>query len=112
MFENWRPAYETVIALVRDGNREKAAALTMKECSRHVAKLEEKMGELTAYARNKASGFLTKAESIRSREKKLSLGLMAAWMVLSLGVAFFTIRRTRLTEKALADETEKLLVWK
>jgi PAS domain S-box-containing protein len=82
----------------------------MKAGSRHVAKLEEKMGELTAYARNKASGFLTKAESIRSREKKLSLGLMAAWMVLSLGVAFFTIRRTRLTEKALADETEKLLV--
>ena len=110
LFKNWKPLRDRVIRMVHNGKRENAAIVTKTEGADHVAKLEGKVLELTGYARNKGADFLQKTEEVRSQLKNLSIILSVLWIVLSSGVAFFIILRTRSIEGALAEEKEKLLV--
>ena len=110
LFKNWKPIRDKVITMVHSGKRENAAIITKTEGADHVAKLEGKMLELTGYSRNKATDFLKKTEKVQSQLKNWSIILLILWIVLSCGVAFFTIIRTRSIERALAEEKEKLLV--
>jgi PAS domain S-box-containing protein len=110
LFKNWKPLRDKVIRMVHNGKRENAAIVIKTEGADHVAKLEGKVLELTGYARNKGADFLQKTENVRSQLKNLSIILSVLWIVLSSGVAFFIILRTRSIEGALAEEKEKLLV--
>ena len=110
LFKNWKPIRDRVIKMVHSGKRENAAIINKTEGAGHVAKLEGKMLELTGYARNKGTDFLKKTEKVKSQLKNWSIILSVLWIVLSSGVAFFIIHRTRSIERALAEEKEKLLV--
>ncbi|MCP4340523.1 MAG: PAS domain S-box protein [Desulfobulbaceae bacterium] len=110
LFDKWAPIRADVIVKVENGDRELAAQITYTEGAAHVAKLEEQVLELSNYARNKASGFLTETENVYNHVRSWSILLFAIWGVLSVGVALFTIRRTLRGERELADEKEKLNV--
>lgn len=106
LFDDWRPIRSRVIALVDNNQREEAANITREEGANHVAKLEQKMLELTSYARGKAALFMDE-----SRDTYSSLSIKS-WIFLLLGlatsslIAFFTLRQIVLTEKALRRSEE------
>ena len=107
LFVTWKPIREEVIKLVSKGQREKAAKITMGKGADHVAKLENKMLELTSYARNKATGFMRQGEKVHSRVMKTTIILISIGLLLSVLIAFFTIRRTQTAEKALRESEER-----
>ena len=76
LFIDWKPIREEVIELVRKGKREEAAKITSGKGAEHAAKLENKMMELTSYARNKATGFMQHGEKVRLRVEKTTIILM------------------------------------
>ena len=98
---DWQPIRKEVIALARTGEREKAAEITMEKGADHVRKLEAKMADLTAYARNKADSFLAHSETVRARVTRTSIIFMLAGIFLLALIAFFTIRGRREVEKRL-----------
>ena len=106
LFDQWRPIRSRVIELVNQNQRIEAANITREEGADHVAKLEQKMVELTGYARGKASLFMDE-----SRETYSGLSIKS-WIFLLLGlttstlIAFFTIRQIMLSEKALRTSEE------
>lgn len=55
LFDNWRPIRKEVIDLVRKGQRDAAAEITIGKGADHVDRLDPKMVALTNYARTKAS---------------------------------------------------------
>ena len=101
LFIDWQPIRKEVIALARTGEREKAAEITMEKGADHVRKLEAKMADLTAYARNKADSFLAHSETVRARVTRTSIIFMLAGIFLLALIAFFTIRGRREVEKRL-----------
>ena len=107
LFDAWRPIREEVISLVRKGQKQKAAEITIGKCAEHVAKLEEKMLGLTNYARNKASSFMSKAEETHSRVYVTWFIFLLFVMFASSLIAFFTLKRVALGESALRESEEK-----
>ena len=67
LFAEWKPIREEVFLLFLSGRRDEAALITKGKGADHVAKLEDKMLELTSYAKNKADSFMQLAE--RSQER-------------------------------------------
>jgi len=110
LFKEWKPIRDRVIGMTRNGDRKNAALITREEGAAHVARLESKMLELTAYARNKAEVFLNDTETGYSRAKIESLLLMIFFVALCSGIAVFTLRRTRNLERNPAEEKERLIV--
>ena len=105
-FENWRPIREEVIALVRSGQRDAAAEITIGKGANHVGLLDKKMNALTDYARTKATAFSKKAERTHSR-LDLSLVLFLVLSVsLSSLIAVITLKRTASIEKELWDSRQ------
>ena len=110
IFINWKPIRAEVIKLVREGQREEAARITMEKGANHVVKLENKMLELTSYARNKASDFIQQGEMVRSRVEKITIILISIGISLSVFIAFLTIRRTYKAEEKVIERTEQLKI--
>ena len=107
LFIDWKPIREEVIKLVRKGQREEAAKITSGKGADHAAKLENKMMELTSYARNKATGFMQYGEKVRLRVEKTTIILMLIGVFLSIFIAVFTIKRTQVAEEALRESEAK-----
>jgi len=108
LFIDWKPIREEVIKLVRKGQREEAAKITTGKGADHVAKLENKMMELTSYARNKATGFMQHGEKVRLRVENTTIILMLIGTFLSIFIAVFTIKRTQAAEEALKESQDRL----
>jgi two-component system, cell cycle sensor histidine kinase and response regulator CckA len=106
LFDDWRPMREEVIDLVRRGQRDAAAEITIGKGAEHVNKLDEKMNALTNYARTKAAAFMKKAEKSHSRlNVSLVLFLVSAVSLSSL-IAVITLKRTAFTEKELWESRQ------
>lgn len=101
LFASWKPIREEVIKLVIEGQSKKAAKITKGKGAEHVVKLENKMLELTTYAKNKAAGFMSHGEKIRLRVIKTTIILISIGLSLSALITFFTIRRTQTSEKKI-----------
>ena len=99
LFKEWKPIRDRVIRMTRNGDRKNATLITREDGAAHVARLESKMLELTAYARNKAKAFLNETETGYSRAKIESLLLMVAFVVLCSGIAIYTLRRSKNLER-------------
>ncbi len=108
LFANWKPIREEVIKLVREDQRKEAAKITMGKGADYVVKLENKMLELTSYARNKATGFMLHGEKVHSRVMKTTIILISIALLLSVFIAFLTIRRTQTAEEALRKAHDEL----
>lgn len=108
LFVDWRSIRDEVIELVKSGKRDKAALITMGKGAAHVTKLEDRMLELTAYARNKADIFNQHTEYVHSSSVRNSYILLLSSVFLSLVVAFFTIRHVFAIEGANQKLVSKL----
>ena len=107
LFDGWRPIREEVIRLVLEDQREKAGKITTGKGAGHVALLEEKMLELTKYARNKASDFMHETQRVHSRLKVVTILFWLLGILTSTVVAFFTIKQILLAEKQLQESETK-----
>ena len=108
LFVDWRSVRDEVIELAKSGKRDKAALITMGKGAAHVTKLEDRMLELTAYARNKADTFNQHTEYVHSRSVRNSYILLLSSVFISLVVAFFTIRHVFAVEGANQKLVSKL----
>lgn len=109
LFENWRPIREQVIALVRMGQRDKAAEITIGKGADHVAKLEEKMIALADYARMKASSFMNETEKTQSHLNITTIIFLILCITMSCTIAFFTLKRAASAEKKLRESGQLLM---
>ena len=107
LFINWTPIREEVVRLLKSGNRKEAILITKGKGAAHVVKLEEKMLELTSYARNKATNFLEQIVANQSRLENIVI-LTIACVILSLLIAFFAIYRVLKAQEVLRNEKTKL----
>jgi hypothetical protein len=108
LFADWKPIREEVFLLFRSGRRYEATAITKGKGADHVAKLENKMLELTSYAREKAAGFMQLAERSHSKVENIYVLLILIGVFLSALIAFFTVRHVLKVEKALLTERNEL----
>jgi hypothetical protein len=108
LFNEWKPIREEVFQLFQSGRRNEAARITKGKGADHVARLEGKMLELTAYARKKADNFMQIAEITQSKVENISIILVIAGVLLSAFIAFFTVRHVLSVEKALMQEKNEL----
>jgi Four helix bundle sensory module for signal transduction len=108
LFVNWKPIREEVVRLLETGHKQDAILITKAKGADHVGKLENKMLELTSYARNKATGFLEYAETSQSRLEQITIILTLAGVLLSALIAFIATYRVLKAEKILLDEKDKL----
>ncbi|WP_163339413.1 ATP-binding protein [Desulfopila sp. IMCC35008] len=106
LFDNWRPIRSRVIQLVGDNQTEVAAAITLNEGANHVLLLEQKMLELTRYARNKATLFMTESQDTYHGLIIKSSFFLFLGIALSLAIALFTLKRIVRTENALIESEE------
>jgi len=108
LFADWNPIREEVFLLFHSGRRDEAAAITKGKGADHVTKLEDKMMELTAYARKKADGFMQLAERSQSRVEGVSVLLVVVGVFLSALIAFFSVRYVLKVERELVHERNEL----
>ena len=108
LFIEWKPIREEVFQLFQAGKKNEAALITKGKGADHVARLEGKMLELTAYARKKADSFMQMAETTQSTVENISIILVMAGVLLSAFIAFFTVRHVWNVEKALMQEKNEL----
>ena len=108
LFADWGPIREEVFLLFRSGRRDEAALITKGKGADHVAKLENKMLELTSYAKNKADSLMQLAERSQERVENISVLLVLVGVFLSGVIAFFTVRHVLKVEKALLHERFEL----
>jgi hypothetical protein len=108
LFDDWKPIREEVFSLFHAGRRNEASFITKNKGADHVAKLEGKMLELTAYARIKADSFMQLAEQSQARVENISILLVLAGVLLSSVIAIFTVRHVLMIEKVLLNEKKEL----
>ena len=108
LFDSWKPIREEVFILFHSGRRDDAALITKGKGADHVTKLEDKMLELTSYARKKADSFMQLAERSQSKVENISVLLVLAGVCLSALIAFFTVRHVLNAEKELLHERNEL----
>ena len=108
LFADWKPIRQEVFLLFHSGLRDEAAAITKGKGAVHVAKLEDKMMELTSYARKKADGFMQLAERSQKRVENISVILVLAGVFLSVAIALITVRYVLKVEKILVHERNEL----
>ena len=108
LFSDWKPIREEVFILFNSGRKDEAALITKGKGAGHVAKLEEKMLQLTSYARKKADSFMQLSEKSQSKVENISVLLVLAGIFLSAFVAFFTVRHVLKVEKALLNQRNEL----
>ncbi len=108
LFDDWKPIREEVFILFHSGRRDEAALITKGKGADHVVKLEDKMLELTSYARKKADNFMQLAERSQSRVENISVFLVLGGVFLSAFIAFFTVRHVLKVERVLLHERNEL----
>ncbi len=93
MFLEWRPIRQEVIQFVKIGERQKAAQITKGKGADHEFQLEQQMLSLTAYAHDKADGFIKQTMAVERRYTLLTDIALALGTILSCFIAFFTSRQ-------------------
>ncbi len=107
LFENWRPIRDEVINLVMSGKIDEGAKITVQKGAEHVAKLEDKMLELTHYARAKASLFMGNSEKTYTRLIIKSILFLVIGTLISVLIANFTIKQILFYEKDFRGSEER-----
>ena len=108
LFADWKPIRQEAFLLFHSGRRDEAAAITNGKGAEHVAKLDNKMLELTSYARKKADGFMQLAEESQKRVENISVILVLVGVFLSALIAFITVRYVLKVENILLHERNEL----
>ena len=108
LVRNWEPIRKEVVRLKKSGKTAQAIRITQHKGARHVATMENKMLELTTYARNKATGFLSQAMRQERHFKILSIVISTAAILFSIAIALMATRRVTNVHNALHTERNRL----
>lgn len=108
LFSDWAPIRKEIFLLLQSGKKEEAILLANGKGAEHAVRLEAKMLELTSYARNKAVGFLKRAEASQARLEKITALLTLSGVLLSVIIAITAIRLAKKSEKKLLKEKNRL----
>ncbi len=106
LFIKWKPIRSEVIALVRAGERKKAAKITTEKGAYHVSLLEKKIHSLNLYARNKAELFFIQALYVKERVTITTLVITITGIILSLIITYLVIKQI-ITSIKMASESNK-----
>lgn len=106
-FVQWKTIRAEVIALQRNNQHQKAAAITVGKGAKHVQLLTQRMDVLIDFARNKALEF--KGNSQRAYEDSVTYlyALLIVITLSSIATAFFVITRVRKAERARKESEER-----
>ncbi|MGD9825645.1 response regulator, partial [Desulfobacter sp.] len=88
-FGGWRPIRLEIQHFVLQGDTESANRITREKGADYVIRLEKRMEELARYARNKADGFMAKAEKVQQQVHRDILASIVLFVVLALLISFF-----------------------
>ncbi|EDN70477.1 two-component hybrid sensor and regulator [Beggiatoa sp. PS] len=89
IFRDWAPIREEVITLMKNGQREKAYAITKGKGARHVALLDHQMETLKNYAANKANGMYDSAQTTRNIVMATTIIALIIVVIMSAVLIFF-----------------------
>ncbi|MCP3942342.1 MAG: PAS domain S-box protein [Desulfobacteraceae bacterium] len=95
LFENWQPIREEIIVLVRRGEKNAATYLSTDRGANHVILLEDKMIELTNYARSKAADFMQKTEKVHWKMTLALIIFLSLGSLASITIAMLILRESR-----------------
>ena len=89
---DWKPIRDEVIALISEGRRDEASAITTGKGATQVALVERHTNGLIEFARNKASEFLASSEATGESTTIMMIGLLIGIVSMASAVAFFITR--------------------
>ncbi|MBT3258004.1 MAG: response regulator [Deltaproteobacteria bacterium] len=92
LFAGWKPIRVEVEQLVLQGKKEAANRITRGKGADYVFNLERQMVELTAYAINKADGFMGSAKEVQQRVLRNTVIFVGLVSLLSFLIAYFFIK--------------------
>jgi len=98
---NWKPIRDEVIALMQQGNRAAAAAITKEKGAAHVVKINAAMEWLKNFARNKADEFMGMATHVKAT-------VLMVMIVVSVGAGLFGILVAALIARNLVQPINNL----
>ena len=108
LFVDWKPIREEVVRLLGEGKIADAVAITKGKGADHVVALENKMLELTSYARAKADNFLQAALKSQARMENITIGLTLAGVVFSLFIAITATYLSAIARQKLQAQNRAL----
>ncbi|MCP3923819.1 MAG: PAS domain S-box protein [Desulfobacterales bacterium] len=106
LFMKWKPIRDDVIALVKVGERKKAAEITTEKGAYHVSLLEKKIHSLNLYARNKAEYIFNQALDVKERVTTTTLVITITGVILSLIITYMVIKQMT-TSLKMASESNR-----
>ncbi|MCH8861861.1 MAG: MCP four helix bundle domain-containing protein [Proteobacteria bacterium] len=89
---DWKPIRDEVIALISEGRRDEASAITTGKGATQVALVEKHMNGLIEFARNKAAQFLANSKAKGESTTTMMIGLLIGIASIASAVAFFITR--------------------
>lgn len=98
-FISWHPIRQKIIVLSKEGQIEKALAVTKNEASAYVKKLHSETSKLSAFAQNKADSFYQESVENASLSYTVLATLLILVVVLSVAIAIFVINTSKKAEK-------------
>lgn len=98
VFRQWKPIRDEVIAFMKAGKQDEAAALTQGKGATHIELLQKEIQDLTDFASNKAEEFLTNTSSEAYQAYAWTLGLVGLAVFIGIGIA---MRITRMITRPL-----------
>jgi len=108
IFTVWKPIRDEVIALMYEGEREKAANITTGKGARHVVRIERAMEALSDFAQLKAKDFLHTAEVTRLNALNLMYLLLIFSVLISVLLAVVITKSLTVPIGILEEATEKI----
>ena len=102
--DDWKPIRDQVIALMRNENREAAAAITKEKGAKQVAEISASIKALNEFATGKAQAFYENAEKEKNNAVWVVASLIAISVLLAIIVATLV---TRSLLKSLGGEPAK-----
>ena len=108
LVDEWAPIRADVVRLMKAGDTAQAIHITQHRGARHVADLENKMLELTTYARTKATGFRQSARGYQAIIEKVTIIITSVAVLFSVLIAMLATRRVTMVHGVLNSERNRL----
>ncbi|WP_176461699.1 methyl-accepting chemotaxis protein [Anaeromicrobium sediminis] len=109
-FKDWKKIRDEVITLTIQDKKEQAISITKGKGAKHVALIDEEIGNLSDFAQNKAIEFFNNSNKQTQQSIIMLLGLVSIILLLIIVIAFTTVfsikKRLDLTIDMMKDLAE------
>ncbi len=103
LFADWKPIRDEVIALMAQGDRAEAAAITRGKGAKHVATLNDSLEEFLGFAQGKADGFVANAGAAKKEAFAITYSIMLIAVLIAVVLA---VLMTRSITRPMAEAVE------